>query len=314
MNKCALTIIFDENYIEPALVTVCDLIRFVPDDFDVVLIYIQTIDKEVNQEALNLIKEIISRNNKINAITLLPNIFDNFKKFHFTNSILYKLVLPEIVNYDYILNIDAGYLSGPEIEHLFEYSKKTISTQKFINSAVGAICTLSENDLSEDLKVFGHNEYYPAGGILLFNVIKYKELSLYARLVSKYNAVKNILLWAEQDLLCLTATIGEIYPIEFEKTILIEQLSLRNYIEDLKLTQEKTNFMLYKITGTLKPWKYWVLDKNKLFYIKRRNEVIGNEELKKYEIINRNRYKVTHEPLYQAFLELQETKLLLSEN
>jgi lipopolysaccharide biosynthesis glycosyltransferase len=316
MNKFALTVIFDENYIEPALVTICDLVRFIPEDFDCVLIFIQSIDDEVNGEASRLIEEVVSKNrNKIkrniNAISLKPNVFDDFNKFHFTSSILYKLILPQVLDYEYILNVDAGYLSGGEASHLFEYCRRITLSPKFIASSVAALCTTAENDLSLELKVYDHHQLYPAGGIFLFNVTQYENQNLYYRLLANYNIYKNLLIWAEQDLLCLTALKEELFEIKFEKLILIEQLSIQDYVEQKRPVQDVSEFMLYKITGTLKPWKYWVLDAKKLFYIRRRNEVLSDVNITDYQLIKNNRFKITHAPLYHAFLELHETQLLL---
>jgi hypothetical protein len=59
MKKIALSVIFDENYVEPALVTISDLVRFAPEDFDFFLVYMESSNAEVNTDITNLINNVI---------------------------------------------------------------------------------------------------------------------------------------------------------------------------------------------------------------------------------------------------------------
>jgi hypothetical protein len=315
MNKLALTIIFDANYVEPGLVTACDLARSIPSDFDLILVFIKSSEESINLEISQLIGEVILQYagvKNINAISLNSSLFENFNRYHFTNSILYKLLLPQIVEYYYILNIDAGFLSGDRIGILYENCRKVMDSHEFENAAVGAVCTPANVDLPVELRRHSHSLLYPAGGIFLFNVEAYRRINLFDRLISKYHTFKDGLIWAEQDLLCLTAREGELLNLNFEEPILIEQLSIQGCWDAAPSQAETALFMLYKITGTLKPWKYWVLDPKKKFYLKRRNEVLSGLDLNKYSVVKENRLKITHQPLYQAFLEVNEMQLTLT--
>jgi lipopolysaccharide biosynthesis glycosyltransferase len=311
MNNIILTITFDEKYIEPAVVTALDIARFCPEDFELCLVYLESASDSVNSDVYAIIGEAI-RHKKIRAIKIKKTeIFESFNKLHFTNSILYKLTLPEVINSKFILNIDAGFLSGSKIANLFEYFRKIIWSKDFSHAPIAAICSAPEGNLPEDLMEFQHSRFYPTGGILLFNTDCYKVSNIFGRLMQKYTLHKEKLLWAEQDLLCITLEDFEIYNLEITDEIFLEQLSVQSFFSDASSVAFKSQFALYKITGTLKPWKYWVLDKNKRFYLSRRAEVLGAIDLRKFKLINDNRHEITNRLLYEAFLSLNEEKMIV---
>lgn len=314
MKKIALSVIFDENYVEPALVTIFDLVRFAPEDFDIFLVYMESSNAEVNADITNLINNAIngiSSTNKVSAIKFKSTIFDRFEKYHFTNSILYKLVLPELLQHDYIVNIDAGFLSGSEIDYLFEYLLGVVAGPHFSSScAVGSVCFPSPKDLSAELSVLKHNKLYPTGWILLFNCENYRKSKLFDRLISGYSLHKDQLVWAEQDLLCLVAEEGELHNLDLLGGILTENLSIQGYLQFESSIALSSTFMLYKVVGTLKPWKSWVFDSKKKYYLNRREEVLRDINLSNSSAILSNRFQVTHEPLYRAFLTIHEKKLI----
>ena len=313
-KKIALSVIFDENYVEPALVTIFDLVRFAPADFDIFLVYMESSNAEVNTDITNLVTNAInsiSSTNKVSAIKFKSKIFDRFEKYHFTNSILYKLILPELLQHDYIVNIDAGFLSGSEIDKLFEYLLSVVAEPQFSSScAVGSVCFPSPKDLPAELSVLKHNKLYPTGGILLFNCENYRKSKLFDRLSSGYSLHKDQLVWAEQDLLCLIAEEGELHSLDLHGGILTENLSIQGYLQFESSIALSSTFMLYKVTGTLKPWKSWVFDPKKKFYLDRRESVMKNLNFSDSSVVLNNRFQVTHQPLYRAFLSAFEQKLI----
>jgi lipopolysaccharide biosynthesis glycosyltransferase len=299
-----LTIIFDSNYVEPALVTALDLERFSPADWDVTLIYIESQISDVNSEIFSLLGKYV--NKKLKAISLKGELFESFEKFHFTNSILYKLILPEIAHGNYIVNVDAGFLSGPNISFLFEYCEFLVNSGGFSNSPIAAICSNACDDLPLELRPYRHNAMYPFGWLLLFNTAQYKKMNFFSRVISGYRFFKDKLVWAEQDLLCLITNTHEITQLDLNEHVLIEQLSLQGYILGENSRAWSSRFMLYKITGTLKPWKRWVFDNKKQFYLSRRNDLMSYRDLEKFQVIQNNWYEVTHQALYRAFLAAHE--------
>jgi lipopolysaccharide biosynthesis glycosyltransferase len=310
MNKISLTVTFDAKYIEPAIVTILDMAQFLPEDFDLSLVYIASPKESENSEAYAIIGESIKHKN-ISAIEIKRSeIFDTFNKLHFTNSILYKLILPQVINARYILNIDAGFLTGTNIGHMFEYFRNLVGSKDFRRSPIAAVCTAPETNLPASLMGLPHSSFYPAGGILLFNTECYRAGNVFGRLIEKYTLHKDQLLWAEQDLLCLTLSDFEIFNLQLHEEIFLEQLSVQSYVSDAASIAFESKFALYKITGSLKPWKYWVLDRNKEFYLKRRAQVLGGIDLRKYKLINDNRHEITNRDIYEAFLAIYEQKMI----
>jgi hypothetical protein len=93
-------------------------------------------------------------------------------------------------------------------------------------------------------------------------------------------------------------------------SIMIEILTLESYIKMESSTAFESDFMLYKIIGTLKPWKSWVLDPKKKYYLERRENILGNNNFLSSSVVMNNRFKVNHEALYRAFLSKYESELI----
>jgi lipopolysaccharide biosynthesis glycosyltransferase len=282
--------------------------RFLPDNWELTLIYIESDKNEANSQIKSLLSEILGR--KIKALSIKGKLFDDFEKFHFTNSILYKLILPEIIQSDYILNLDAGFLSGPNIHALFEYCEAIVNSGEFVDTPIAAVCGKPEdaNCLSTELRQYGHNNLYPYGWLFFINREAYRKNNFYSKIINGYNFFKDKLVWAEQDLLCLIAKDNEIINLNLTEQILIEQLSVQSYILDEASKAWVTKFMLYKITGTLKPWKLWVFDRKKQFYLTRRHELSGKVNWEGCQVVQENWYKINHQQLFHAFLAAHEKK------
>jgi lipopolysaccharide biosynthesis glycosyltransferase len=150
---------------------------------------------------------------------------------------------------------------------------------------------------------------YPSGGILFFNSAAYKKSKLFDRLISGYSHYKDHLVWAEQDLLCMVAAEGELYNLNIQDSLFTENLSVKGYLDSEVSSVYDTSFMMYKVTGTIKPWKCWVFDPKKKYYLDRREHVMRNFNLSDSLTISNNRFQVTHEPIYKAFLSECEKKL-----
>lgn len=302
-----LTIIFDINYVEPAVVTALDLERFLPPDWVITLIFIESKNIQANAEVHSLLALCLS-GKKAQAISLGGDVFDTFEKYHFSNAILYKLMVPQITQCDYQLNIDAGFLSGPNISYLFEYCESLVKSPEFRDVPIAAVCSDAKEDLPLELQGYQHNKAYPAGWLLLFNKAAYEKSGFPKRVQQGYFRFKEQLLWAEQDLLCLISADHEIMPLRLNDQILIEQLTIQDYITGEVSKAWTSPFMLYKITGTLKPWNLWVFDDKKQFYLARRDMLSSAISWSQFPIVQDNRYRITHEPLYRAFLAVHENK------
>jgi hypothetical protein len=153
------------------------------------------------------------------AVQIIPiwlvNTLQPLDQFHFNNSIVYKASIPSILPYEKsVMNFDAGLLPGPRFEDLLNkiFSDNVRRDSQWV---LGAYCSSSEKDLTQNLLAFEHNSRYPAGVVMLFNTRNYVEADWFNRILKNYEKYKNLLVYAEQELLCLTAQQGEIIELAY---------------------------------------------------------------------------------------------------
>lgn len=310
-NNFCISITFDQNYVEPALLTVYELISSGV-KYPIILIYIENNDKLINNE----VEIILSRfknlfiNIDLSVIKINDNGLKQINKFHFTNAILFKVLVPSIIDYDFILNIDAGFLLGCKSNELLDQISLNINNKMYDDSIVAAFCSESNVNLHSTLRQYPHNSKYPAGGFLLFNSKKYKLNNIYNKIMTKYIELWDLLIYAEQDLLCIIMEENQLSQLPMQDLIVIEYLDLHGLEKNIpSVGSQVDEFAFYKVCGTCKPWKYWVLDYRKSFYLKRRDNFEKIFCIFNYEVIKKNRHHVTHQPLAQKFLEQFENIL-----
>ena len=104
---------------------------------------------------------------------------------------------------------------------------------------------------------------------------------------------------------------GNFVQLPMRDAVIIEFLNLDGLkINTLSIGNTIPDFAFYKVCGTCKPWKYWVLDQKKSFYLKHRQSFEDFFSLSNYEIIILNRRYVTHNKLAEKFLEIFESNLI----
>ena len=311
-NKICISIIFDEYYIEPALITAYELFKS-GTNFPIFLIFIEPLNRPDSNEIEDILNafKISIQSNLINIIKV-NNILKDFNKFHFTNSIIYKVLAPSFIDdYDFILNIDAGILLGNKSSDFFNTIESELNNHSQKNTIISAYCTESKIDLNINLHHFPHNSKYPSGIIILFNVINYKENNTADKILFNWNQIGNNLTYAEQDLLCLTLKDDQLAQLPLIDLVIIEFLGLQGLENNLSsIGNQFEEFAFYKVCGTCKPWKYWVLDFRKSFYLKRRQNLEVFFGISQYKIIIKNRHQITHYGLAEHFLEKFETILI----
>jgi lipopolysaccharide biosynthesis glycosyltransferase len=311
-NRFCVTIIFDSLYIEPALITAYELLHC-GFNHPIFLIFIDSSDITISAQSEVILSDF---KNKLNTdqvnILKVANTLSSFNKFHFSNSIIYKILIPNLVEgYDFILNIDAGILLGDKSLNFFHHIIFNIENNAYKNAAVSAFLTDSSIDLDVSLQHISHNSKYPSGIILLFNVQMYNLNNLFTQIIDSWKKYSTVLLYAEQDLLCIIIEEGNFIQLPMRDSVIIEFLDLDGLkINTLSVGDIKPNFAFYKVCGTCKPWKYWVLDQRKSFYLKHRELFEQFFSLSTYEIIIKNRHHVTHNKLAEKFLESFESTLI----
>jgi lipopolysaccharide biosynthesis glycosyltransferase len=302
VDKC-FTVCFDQRYLEPALLTAWELIAHhcVP----LYLVYVEGGPDDA--EALRVLQAFKARVGRadVNIIRIENTVFEKFERYHFSNAILYKLALPSFIGHDYIVNVDAGFLLGTQ------FTKLTAQMDAALVNAppealVWAFCGDSAVELPEQLQQLPHHALYPIGWMLVFDRRRCAAADLYARVVRTYMAVKEGLVWAEQDLLCLVLEGTQLQALPGKHTVLIEQLEPESLLQPQESAAFDTEFSLYKITGTCKPWQYWVLDSKKRFYLHRRAAMQNVLDINSMRIIQESRHAVTYQSLQRSFLEIYE--------
>jgi len=307
LKKISASVLFDSNYIEPALLTAYEIIKGNFSISDLILIFLDN-SQEVDAEASIIINNFTEKFKDYFSISAIKveNTIPNFSKYHFTNSIIYKPLIPDLIkNKDFIINIDAGIIPGANFNKFLDQSIEQ-SLENKSNWIISAFCELSAGLLPNGLDKFDANILYPNGQVLLFNCDNFRSTSFLARYLEKYNLLSEYLVYAEQELMCITLNEEELLELplngeRFNYELNIHSLSDVSLIYNYKNIDESCTYS--KIIGTLKPWKYWVLDPNKKHWIEKIKNMENEFPISSYELISKNRHEITHQAFQKAFLE-----------
>jgi lipopolysaccharide biosynthesis glycosyltransferase len=283
--------IFDENYVSPALVSVMSLLAQLGEDVPkVTLVFLRDGGNAKDHEPVfALLNHFISTLQKVHRL-LEINIVEQrgtpflgyVKRSHFSDAILRKLIIPELfAQYEHILLFDCGLIFGSKVRNFFDDVRCLIDQNS--NAAVAAFSDPSDQvEMKGSLKFVQHNLLYPAGVILYFNTILWRKKNVLARLIQNFDKHREELVYAEQELLCLT--------LENDELVAMRDHYKRHHIDlfDAEWSKSEEHFKVYvardylymKHTGSFKPWKKWVLHPAKSIFLKERLlavELIGAE-------------------------------------
>ena len=106
MNSIPVSIFFDSNYIEAALITAFDLLK--KNYKGINKIYLIFLNRSTSEDfvAMKIISDFQSTcKQEIEIVVIIvDDSLPQFNKYHFNNSIVYKPLIPELINNeDYIL-------------------------------------------------------------------------------------------------------------------------------------------------------------------------------------------------------------------
>lgn len=204
--------IFDSGYLGPALVSAASLFKVMGGNrLPVTLVFLpdgSPLDENIRHTLLQFESSIKARYPEapLELAELNTNVFDSYvKRYHFSKAILYKAILPEaFAHCQHILIFDCGMIFGTRLLTFLQGVEHAIQ-----NSSIGllaAFCVESDgpSGLPPSLAYHPHHALYPGGGTLYFDVQKYAQSDLYQRLIRCYDAHRDQLMYAEQELLCLT--------------------------------------------------------------------------------------------------------------
>jgi lipopolysaccharide biosynthesis glycosyltransferase len=309
--RIVISILFDSSYIEPALVTAHEVITKVAEISKLYLIYLLS-GSEDDLENIGIIQNFCSR--FVSDVSIVPitlqNTLPKLSVDHFNNSIIFKALIPSIIRDEaFVMNLDAGILLGGRFEE-FLMDINTRLEQETSDWIVGAHCHEPAEFMPQSLRAHPHNKLYPAGNLLLFNCSQYNRQKWYERVVGNYLKYMPHLHYAEQELMCLTAEPGEILPLPLANERKTPFLGLDVLLG--KAVQMDfsclDNSLFFKFVGSLKPWKYSVLDPNKFIYTRRRAILESQFQLAGIPIIERHRNAIKEEWAL-AFLKSYEVYL-----
>jgi lipopolysaccharide biosynthesis glycosyltransferase len=292
MMKVAASILFDASYTECALLTAFELLQRSQKFHTIYLLYL-TSDEAQDQQAQELVASFCERFQgavPVHAIAV-KNTLNNFQAYHFNNSIIYKALIPSLLPHEpFILNIDAGILLGQRFDAFVD---------NFINShctddaqwILSAHCIDPAANMPESLAHIPRNSLYPAGAIFFFHTANYLSRNWFERYIHNFNHWQSRLQYAEQELICLTAHDGELRELPFVQDIHVRTLGadVLNGAKEQLSASDADDCVFFKFAGSIKPWKYWVLDPNKAIYIRRRQDLEQHFKLSGHGLIEHHR-------------------------
>jgi hypothetical protein len=314
--QVAASILFDASYIECALLTAFELTQRSTRFHHIYLLYLSD-DGPDDAEAGTLLAAFRARctgSVPVSAI-VVKNTLGSFNAYHFNNSIIYKAIIPSVLPHEsYILNIDAGILLGQRFDAFVDDITRSHCTAD-AQWILSAHCINPEDNMTGALAQEPRNSLYPAGALFFFHTANYLARDWYRRYIAKYSQWQKQLRYAEQELICLTATEGELRALPAADDIHVRTLGVDvlNGVKERLPLSDADDCVFFKFAGSVKPWKYWVLDPDKAIYTARRQTMEEQFVVSGYGLIERHRELATRADwvrTFQKWYELYLTRTL----
>ena len=306
------SITFDAGYIEPALLTAYELIT--TGLFQrVFLLFLDGTSVGRGSEALyTILRDFEARFHDDCTVIVFQNFLPNFKFAHFNQSIIAKLFAPKIINKVKGLhfNFDAGIFLGNKFR-LFVESSESIA----LSSRLAIYAHKQQQrtcDVHPELAPHLDNRPYLAGGVFLFDCETFIKDDLPFRFVSAINRSAGKLMYADQELVLLSLSDDECGDLPFGQERVTRALAAQ--LQDWRSWSyaDLNNSIFNKVIGTLKPWKLWVLDPNKRFFLRKSRDFASILDLGIYPAVQEARMSGYEKWLafnlaeYSKFLECYE--------
>jgi hypothetical protein len=310
--QVAASILFDASYIECALLTAFELTQRSKKFHHIYLLYLSS-DGPDDEEARTLLAAFCSRCSgavPVSAI-VVKNTLGSFNAYHFNNSIIYKAIIPSVLPHEpYILNIDAGILLGQRFDTFVDSITSSHCTAD-AQWILSAHCINPEDNMAGALAQAPHNSLYPAGALFFFHTANYLAREWYTRYIDHYNRWLPHLRYAEQELICLTAAEGELRALPAADDLHVRTLGVDvlNGVKERLPLRDADDCVFFKFAGSLKPWKYWVLDPNKAIYTARRQTMEEQFVVSGYGLIEKHRELATRADWVRTFQQGYELYL-----
>ena len=315
----SVTVTFDRQYIEPAIITLyevwkanCEIIAEIG---GILILEDETSGIAELDSDIELLKRLITvtdvggRHIKILTISdYLPKI----KVHHFNNVVIHKLFAPVYYSGStrFHLNIDAGFLLGHRFNELMINFIKQLKEKP--EAVLGLIGEDLNHQLPPDLDSIRKLDFYPKGGLLIFDKEKYLFKELNQTLLECFLKYHRHFTYPDQDLLSICLEPDEVTRLVDlqEQSVFVRYLWPDHLAREPSAVLDDRNFALYKIAGLLKPWQYHVQDPEKSLYLARRVCVDKILNLDRSLSVNKAREHIPRHDLLVMSLKLYETILL----
>jgi lipopolysaccharide biosynthesis glycosyltransferase len=246
-------LLIDRKYIEPALVTISSLFRYLYDveDTRVHVIYNTLVDEDEKAKdvCLQMLSYLASGNTNITlkVYVLKGSPFGRFSRFHFNSTILNKLAIPHLINdgCDRLLFVDAGVVFGDQFSNFLDMASS------YRPVPLRAFGELKFNE------IIGRANLYPSGALIMFDCGCYRERAILQRAVDFFEINQGRLNYAEQEILFNSATTNELGMFENKyKIVHLDLASFSNWaaLVEIFSTINSKDYLYWKHTGSCKPW------------------------------------------------------------
>jgi lipopolysaccharide biosynthesis glycosyltransferase len=312
--KIAASVLFDSSYLESALVTAFEASRRSEVLHTLYLIYLDR-GTEEDAQVHSLLAGFVAACTGAVAIKaiVIANTLPDFKRHHFNNSIVYKPLIPSILPADekFVLNLDAGILLGNDFDPFVTQLADTLC-QPEATWVIAANNGEAPNHLTAALQSLPHHALYPDAAVMLFNLDRWRGNDWNTRYLDAYPRLHQFLRYAEQELICLMAQPEELVDLPVKDPLQFHFLSesvLNGSRTPLPRTQAD-DCIFFKFKGSIKPWKYWVLDPDKAIYTRRRQRMEQVFPIAGGQVIESERFSCMHNEWAAQFLMVYDAQLL----
>jgi lipopolysaccharide biosynthesis glycosyltransferase len=248
MEKYNIVFATDQNYIQHLSVALISLLSNNSSlDFKIFII-----SSGLDSDNFQKIKSITEKYKvHLKQIIINDDVFEKFvTNFHFTKAMYYRLLIPNFIDEDKVLYLDADIVANGDIENLYN--------QDLQDNFIGAVLN-PRFDRYEELEMDEESRYFNSG-VMLINNKKWKEEGLATKVIEFIDFNHNIVTFPDQD--GLNAVInGRWKEIELkynQQAVIFEQdfSSKYNCFSEQNLIEAKNSPIIIHYTGSSKPWHF----------------------------------------------------------
>lgn len=248
MEKYNIVFATDENYVEHLGVALYSLLE----NNKSLYFNIYIISGGIDNEKYKKLELIASKFNcKLNDIVIDDEIFKELvTNYHFTSAMYYRLLIPEFIQDDKVLYLDADIVVNNTIVDLYH-----IDIDHFYVASV-------ENpgfNRHEELLMKKNSDYFNSG-VMLINIKKWRKEKLQTKVIDFIDKNSSILKFPDQD--GLNAIINGNWkklPLKYnQQAVIFEERFNDKYhcFSQFELNEARVNPTIIHYTGSSKPWHF----------------------------------------------------------